>query len=83
MALDHVERRNGEIRRLVKDQVGRTLEFIVPSVKGGRAAKVTEWRNRAAQQMKDMGADPDRAAQVAARMEEREMRALADAPTGP
>ena len=77
-AVRHASRQDGEIRRLVRDQVDRTLEFIMPAGKGGAAEAMADWRERAVKQMVDFGADEDVARQVAADMSEREMRGLAN-----
>lgn len=77
-ALRHASRRQGDIRRLVRDHTDRTLEFIVAPGKGKKAEALKQWRERASKHLQNMGATVEAADAAAARMGEREMRVVAD-----
>jgi hypothetical protein len=76
-AADAIERSAGDVRRLMREQVDRTLEFVVAKSKGGADSAMLEWRSRAAAQLVNMGATREAAEFAAQDMSEREMRALA------
>jgi hypothetical protein len=76
-AKETIERSGGDVRRLMREQVDRTLEFVVAKGKGRADEAMIEWRNRAATQLTNMGATREAAEKAASTMSEREMRALA------